>query len=157
MSHRHRTETVHKSKRKLDDVRSDINVTPLVDVCLVLLIIFLVVAEKLTRGKEVPLPKTRYHCGQKDQPPCPRDTGEELIISVTKDGARSTVWYDRDAMKSLDEFKKRLEDELHRKQKPMYFKADADLKYGDVYPVLMAMHDSGAQQIMMGTQEMKEK
>ena len=151
MSHRHRTEMTHRSRRKLDDVRSDINVTPLVDVCLVLLIIFLVVAEKLTRGKEVPLPKTRYH--NKEY----RDTGEELIISVTKDGSRTTVWYDRDAMKTIDEFKKRLEDELHRKTKPMYFKADADLKYGDVYPVLMAMHDSGAQQIMLGTQDMKEK
>ncbi len=149
--HRHRTETVHRLKRKVDEVRSEINVTPLVDVCLVLLIIFLVVAEKLTRGKEVPLPQTQYH--NKDR----RDTGEEIIISVTKDGGRTTVWWDRDALKSVDELKKRLEDELHRKTKPMYFKADADLRYGDVYPIIMAVHEGGATQVMLGTQEMKEK
>jgi biopolymer transport protein ExbD len=151
MSHRHRTETVHKSKRKLDDVRSDINVTPLVDVCLVLLIIFMVVLDKLARGKDVPLPKTQNHETLKDN-------SEDLIISISKDGARTQVWWDRDALRDEADFKKRLEEESRRKNnRPMFLKADADLKYGDVYPVLMTMHAAGAEKIMLSTQELKEK
>ena len=46
---------VHAAPRKLDQVRNEINVTPLVDVCLVLLIIFMVVLPMLTRGKNVEL------------------------------------------------------------------------------------------------------
>jgi biopolymer transport protein TolR len=147
--HRHRTSLVHKAQRKLDDVRSEINVTPLVDVCLVLLIIFMVVLDKLARGKDVPLPKTQHHVS-------PRETGDELIISVSKDGARTQVWWDRDPLKDPDELKKRLSEELRRTDRKTFVKADADLKYGDVYPVLMAIHEAGAVGVGLSTQEMKE-
>jgi len=146
---RHRTPTVHRSQRKLDDVRSDINVTPLVDVCLVLLIIFMVVLDKLARGKDVPLPKSRHHAEK-------RDTGEELILSLTSDGGRVRIWWDRDMMKDLPDLKRRLEEELRRKSRPMYLKADADLMYKDVYPVLMAIHEAGSPGVQLGTQELKE-
>ncbi|MGA0323216.1 MAG: biopolymer transporter ExbD, partial [Ilumatobacteraceae bacterium] len=43
---------------KPPEVHNEINVTPLVDVCLVLLIIFMVIMPMLQRGKEVPLPQT---------------------------------------------------------------------------------------------------
>ena len=147
--HRHRTSLVHKAKRKLDDVRNEINVTPLVDVCLVLLIIFLVVLDKLARGKDVPLPKTLHHTEK-------RDNGDDLIVSVSKDGAKAQIWWDRDQLADIAAFKQRLSDELRRKQRPMYVKADADLKYGDVYPVLMAIHDAGANSVQLATQEQKE-
>ena len=147
--HRHRTSLVHKAQRKLDAVRNEINVTPLVDVCLVLLIIFLVVLDKLARGKDVPLPKTLHHTEK-------RDNGDDLIVSVSKDGGRSQIWWDRDQLADIAAFKQRLNDELRRKQRPMYVKADADLKYGDVYPVLMAIHDAGANSVQLATQEQKE-
>jgi biopolymer transport protein ExbD len=147
--HRHRTSTVHRSRRKLDAPRSDINVTPLVDVCLVLLIIFMVVLDKLARGKDVPLPKTRNHVEK-------RDTGEELIVSVGRDAGKVRIWWDRDMMKDLPDLKRRLDEELRRKPRPMYLKADADLQYKDIYPVLMAIHEAGSPGIQLGTQEMRE-
>src|SRR2546427_13230974 len=59
-------------------VRSDINITPLVDVVLVLLIIFMVVTPMLQRGKSVELPKAKHAVtGQGAEP---------AFISVTKDG-----------------------------------------------------------------------
>src|SRR3954466_2046503 len=61
-------------------VRSDIHVTPLVDVVLVLLIIFMVITPMLQRGKSVDLPKARHAVANKTQGPDP------LFISVTKDG-----------------------------------------------------------------------
>src|SRR5215831_15791485 len=128
---RHRTPTVHGKTRKLDEVRSDINVTPLVDVCLVLLIIFMVVTDKLTRGKDVVLPKAKNFEKK-------NDTGEDLIISVTKSGGRKVIWWDRDALKDITDLKKHLDEEVRRSRgRPMFVKADADLTYGDVYPVLI--------------------
>src|SRR5438309_7848328 len=63
---------------KLGGVKSDINVTPLVDVCLVLLIIFMVVTPMLQRGKDVKLPKaTSIEKEKKNADP--------VILSVTPD------------------------------------------------------------------------
>ena len=147
--HRHRTSLVHTKKKALAEVRSDVNVTPLVDVCLVLLIIFMVVLDKLARGKDVPLPKTLHHTEK-------RDNGDDLIVSISRDGSRAQIWWDRDQLADLPAFKQRLEDELRRKPRPMYVKADADLTYGSVYPVLMAIHDAGANMVQLATQEQKE-
>src|SRR5688572_1512082 len=61
-------------------VKNDINVTPLVDVVLVLLIIFMVITPMLTRGKDVALPKANTKQGT-DEPP--RDP---LVVSITADG-----------------------------------------------------------------------
>src|ERR671936_2339956 len=61
-------------------VRSDINITPLVDVVLVLLIIFMVITPMLQRGKSVELPKAKNAVQNKTEGP------EPLFISVTADG-----------------------------------------------------------------------
>ena len=65
-SRQNRGRLVHKAPAKLDSVRNEINVTPLVDVCLVLLIIFMVILPMLARGKEVELPETLHHSKDKD-------------------------------------------------------------------------------------------
>src|SRR5215467_14128611 len=148
--HHHRTPLVHRAAKKVEDVRSDINVTPLVDVCLVLLIIFMVVTDKLTRGKDVPLPKAKHYQEIKD-------TGEQLIVSIAGTRGHTNLYWDRDALHDIADLKKHLEDELHRKaSRPIFIKADADLTYGDVYPVLIAIHDAGSPGVQLGTQELKE-
>jgi len=146
----HHTPTVHKTAKAVDDVRSDINVTPLVDVCLVLLIIFMVVTDKLQRGMDVPLPQTKFHTKLSD-------TGEELIVSVTKDGTVARYFWDREPLRDLDALKKRAMDELRRKMRPVYVKANAEAQYGDVYPVLIALHNAGSPGVLLGTQEIKGK
>src|SRR3954465_8504431 len=78
---RHRTK-IHKKREhaiKPGATKNEINVTPLVDVVLVLLIIFMVVTPMLHRGVHIDLPVTEHH--DKKQ-----DTGEQLIISVRNDG-----------------------------------------------------------------------
>jgi len=148
--HRHATSLVHKKKPKLDEVRGEINVTPLVDVCLVLLIIFMVVADKLTRGMEVPLPKARF-ANEK------RDTGEDLIISVVKQGGNSLIYWDRALVDTPDALKARVVEEMERRGRPIFLKADSALAYSQVYPVMMAIHDGGATNVLLGTIEKKEK
>jgi biopolymer transport protein TolR len=146
--HRHRTPLVHKARRKLDSVKSDINVTPLVDVCLVLLIIFMVVLDKLARGMEVNLPRTAHHATRKD-------TGEDLIISVMRDGSKPIYYWDRDQIRDLDTLKERVREDLKRKMRPVILKGDIDLPYKDMYPVFIAVHEAGAMSVLLGTAELK--
>src|SRR5690349_16196666 len=70
-------------------IKSDINITPLVDVVLVLLIIFMVITPMLQKGKQVNLPKAHE---QKDQP---KNPDEPLYVSVTAD---KKVFIDQDEM-----------------------------------------------------------
>src|SRR6202167_1736105 len=60
---------------------ADINVTPLVDVVLVLLIIFMVVTPMITRGMPVEQPATKYHEKK-------NDSGEQIVVSVTCEGGK---------------------------------------------------------------------
>jgi biopolymer transport protein TolR len=131
--------------RKLDDVRSAINVTPLVDVCLVLLIIFMAVSQKLSRGMDVPLPGTRYHSDEhnSDQP----------VVSVTHDGR---IYWDRELLGGTEDLKRRVTQERRRSIEPIYVKASAELTYGEVYPVLIALHEAGSPGARLATQERKE-
>ena len=63
---------------KIEGPRSEINVTPLVDVCLVLLIIFMVVTPMIVSGVAVDLPKTAHHEKKADD-------GKDIIVSITAD------------------------------------------------------------------------
>jgi len=126
-------------------VRSEINVTPLVDVVLVLLIIFMVVTPMLQRGVDVRLPRTRHHASE-------NDTGEQLMLSVKADGS---LWLDRELVDP-----RRLEsvlgDALRRNPgRPIYLKGDSRLRYAKVRDVLEACHRAGAQQVALATEEDK--
>src|SRR5687767_5697540 len=79
---------------------SEINVTPLVDVCLVLLIIFMVVTPMLGRGIDVKLPLLASASQHKE--------GDQVFISVNDDGA----WVETDVYTEKDAFLSRLEDDL---------------------------------------------
>ena len=149
--HGRRRPLVHAAPKKLDEVRNEINVTPLVDVCLVLLIIFMVVTPMLTRGKNVTLPKAK-HSNEK------RDLGEQPIVSLVMDGSAVRYYFAQDPVADLDGLKKEVEDELRRKPgQRIFVKADADLTFGKVYPALIAIHDAGSPGVELGTQEPKDK
>jgi biopolymer transport protein ExbD len=126
-------------------VRSDINVTPLVDVVLVLLIIFMVVTPMLHRGVDLELPKTKHHATR-------QDTGEQLVVSVRADG----VFIEADKV-DLDKLPSLLEKELkNNPTRPVNVHADNALKFGEVRKVLEQVHASGAPTVNMETQEKKE-
>jgi len=133
-----------------EEVRSEINVTPLVDVCLVLLIIFMVVTPMLARGKEVPLPKTRMHQEESDK--------NQPIVAMDAEGR---IFFDKDLVVDFEELKRRVEeawrgDETGEIQGKVFVKADKDLEYGKVYPMIIAMHELGIQGVDLGTNEIKE-
>lgn len=113
---------------------SDINVTPLVDVCLVLLIIFMVVTPMLGRGHPVNLPVLIDADSHKE--------GDQVMVSVDDEGA----WIDADRYVERTNFVNALEEELkvaagkaaaNGSTGPLLFiKGDRDTDYGQVRTVL---------------------
>ena len=123
-------------------LNSDINVTPLVDVCLVLLIIFMVVTPLLQKGVPVNLPVT-------NEPEKTPDTEKQLQISVKADGS---VYVGPNVVRK-DEVKRTLED-IHEKtpDREIAVKGDRLVKYGDVVDVLKACRDVGFNDVGLVTQ-----
>jgi biopolymer transport protein TolR len=114
--------------------KGDINITPLVDVVLVLLIIFMVVTPELQRGKEVELPNASTAKRKED-------AGDPVVVSIDKNGA----WYveQEQISKDLitDNIKQALKDMPGR---AILIKGDATLRYGDVRALIGAIRNAGA-------------
>jgi biopolymer transport protein TolR len=113
---------------------SDINVTPLVDVCLVLLIIFMVVTPMLGRGRDVRLPNLTTAAEHKE--------GDQVFVSVDDEGA----WIEQDQFVEKSTFLSRLEEDLKVANGKaaavgytgpiLFVKGDRETEYGKVRIVM---------------------
>jgi biopolymer transport protein TolR len=113
-------------------VRSDINVTPLVDVVLVLLIIFMVITPMLQRGKPVTLPDAK-HVSTLGK------GGDPILLSVTKDGR---VWLDGELHAKAELKDPQIAEEINleiqaRPGIPIMVKVDRDVEYKRVREVVL--------------------
>jgi len=125
-------------------VRSDINITPLVDVVLVLLIIFMVVTPMLQRGKSVELPKAKHAVtGQGAEP---------AFISVTKDG---NVYIEQDKTPAKQEDVIAAMRGAAEAGKRVMIKADTDVEYGKVRPVLDWASKAKLKGVSLAAEELK--
>jgi biopolymer transport protein ExbD len=130
-------------------VTSDINVTPMVDVMLVLLVIFMVVTPMLQKGVSVDLAKT-------DNPQSMADADKEdaLLIAVMRDG---TIYFGSDKV-TPDQLTERVKDRLATKaDKRVFIKADARAKYGSVVEVVDNIRSAGVDQVGLLTEQRQEK
>src|SRR3954462_10897303 len=133
-----------------DEVKGDINVTPLVDVCLVLLIIFMVVTPMLQRGKDVKLPSAK---AQKDKKEAPKTTAP-LIVSITPD---KRIYVEQDEYPSEDALQQKLAQTMAESpEKPILLKGDMTLTFGDVRKVMNIARMAHAKGIELGVEELKE-
>ena len=120
---------------------SEINVTPFVDVMLVLLVIFMVTAPLLQQGIDVELPKTQAGGLPTDEEP--------LVITVKADG---TLYVQR-AEVPIEELRVKLEKIFEsRVNKEVYLRADTAVAYGTVARTLAAARGAGARRIGMVTE-----
>ncbi|MFZ2491963.1 MAG: biopolymer transporter ExbD, partial [Thermoanaerobaculia bacterium] len=126
---------------------SDINVTPLVDVCLVLLIIFMVVTPMLQKGVPINLPVT-------EAPEKTPDTEKQLQISVKAEGivyiGPTAVRHDQ-VEAQLKEIQQRTPD------REIAVKGDRQVKYGAVLDVLKACRDVGFNDVGLIAQPKKSQ
>jgi biopolymer transport protein TolR len=124
---------------------ADINVTPLVDVVLVLLIIFMVVTPMLSSGVDVKLPKAKT--AEEEQ-----DMGQNLVIGVKGDGS---MYVDK-TLVTEDTLVAELR--LQRKNRALVVKGDKAATYGQVRKVIDLIHDnvSGVDQMMLATEKIKD-
>ena len=133
-------------------LNSEINVTPLVDVMLVLLIIFMVVTPMLQRGKAVMLPTV-------GQPEKQSDDGKDLVVSVEyvrRGAAFETNLYLGQNLVDVEGLRNRLQDELRKDpSREIYLKGDQRLNYGAVREVMELCHQAGFQQVKLATEEDK--
>jgi TolR protein len=114
-------------------MNSEINVTPLVDVCLVLLIIFMVVTPMLQKGVPVNLPVT-------EEPEKTPDSEKQMLISVKADGSvylGSTVVRKEQVQSELETIHQKTPD------REIAVKGDKMVKYGAVLDVLKALREVG--------------
>jgi len=128
----------HK-KAMIDVVRNDINVTPLVDVMLVLLIIFMLMTLVMGRGHDVQLPGAKNYSQEKDkmQPVVTIEVDGSIYVEKNKLGPASEA--------TLQEMQSQVEAIWKAPKNPdgvgrVYLKADVKATYDKVYPVLEYMN-----------------
>ena len=120
---------------------SDINVTPLVDVMLVLLIIFMVTAPMMMQGVEVNLPETTTQNIKTREDP--------LFLSVNKKGE---IFLENHVVK-LDELETKVQSIFkYRREKEILLRADKDIPYGFVIKVMAAVKGAGVTKLGMVTE-----
>lgn len=133
----------HEGRPKIK-VRSEINVTPLVDVVLVLLIIFMVVTPLIASGVAVDLPRTQHHARKPDD-------GKDIIVSITREEkvyvGQHLVSRPEDLGNVITAEKRRFPD------KSIFLKGDARAPYGAVRVALQAMHEAKIDDVVLGTEE----
>jgi len=123
---------------KVAEVNSAINVTPLVDVMLVLLIIFMVVTPMLQKGPPVIMPKA-------SNPPQKPEEKTQILITVSE---KKIVYIEKDPMPDDAQFVARIKEEYERnKNATVVLKGDARLTYGDVKKVMLKVKEVGFEQV----------
>ncbi len=129
-------------------VTSDINVTPMVDVMLVLLIIFMVVTPMLQKGISVDMAKVNNPEQMPDA-----DKEDALLVSVTRDGK---VYFGTDQVQDIDNLTTKVKDRLANKQdKRVYVKADMRARFGSVVKVVDSVRAAGVDDLGLLTDQRK--
>jgi biopolymer transport protein TolR len=117
--------------------KSDINITPLVDIVLVLLIIFMVITPLLQMGYDIKVPPK----AQLDQPLPPSD---QLIVSITASGR---LYLNKEQL-DKQQLGLRLSEILkNRRDKTVFFSADDTVTYGEVAAVMDIVRTAGAKNL----------
>jgi biopolymer transport protein ExbD/biopolymer transport protein TolR len=129
-------------------ISSDINVTPMVDVMLVLLIIFMVVTPMLQRGVSVDKAEVNNPTPMQDA-----DKEDAMLVSITRDGH---VFFGTDEI-AIDNLTTKVKDRLasNAQSKQVYVKADKRARYGAVVQVVDAVRAAGVDDLGLLTDQKK--
>ena len=127
------------------DIKADINVTPLVDVMLVLLIIVMLVAPLVQQGVSLNLP---IAANTSDHP----ETSEQTTVAITSD---KRFWVNGSQVSEI-ELRQRIADVLEdKKEKTVLIKADVEADYGDVMKAMDHLRAAGIEDMALITDPRK--
>jgi biopolymer transport protein TolR len=133
-----------RGKRRMGGM-NEINVTPLIDVMLVLLVIFMVTAPLLTTGVSVDLPKVKSAPMQTDD--------SKMMIIITSD---DHVYLGKDEITGDLDAKLKTNSRLQT-EKELYIQGDENVKYGTVLRVMSAARSAGVEKLGMITDPLTVK
>jgi biopolymer transport protein ExbD len=144
---RHLIQIEHEQDAK-HQAKADINVTPLVDVVLVLLIIFMVVTPLIANGVVVELPQTEHHAKKADD-------GKDIIVSVTAD---EQIYLGSRHLASIEDLVAAVTAEKRAfPEKTVFLKGDQRAPYGRMRQVMESLHGVSIDDIILGTEELTAK
>ncbi len=134
-----------KKKRPGMGTINEINVTPMVDVMLVMLIIFMVITPMLSKGVSVDMVRTRNPIAMDEA-----DAEDALVVAVTRDGQ---VFLGREKLELRDLAQQVSDVVSNRIDKTVYLKCDARSKYEVVVEVVNTIRTAGVDQVGLLTEK----
>jgi biopolymer transport protein TolR len=135
---------IHKHKAGEGSVLSEINIVPLVDVILVLLIIFMVTAPLLEQGLAIELPQASSPAIERSE--------EDVILTIDADG-NLFLMNDKKSIPFAQLEKKLQEAYRHRKKKEIFVRADKKVSYGRVAETMAMLKKVGIERMGMITED----
>ncbi|NIP37752.1 MAG: protein TolR [Candidatus Dadabacteria bacterium] len=141
---------ISSNNKNNDKLLSEINVTPFVDVMLVLLVIFMVTAPILYQGVNVNLPKTLSE-------PIPQKSQKNIIVTVDKEGK---IYIEKESL-TLSELRIRAKNISRqspgKEKEEIFLRADEQASYGVVMRVMSEIKNGGLEKVNLITDPYKEK
>jgi biopolymer transport protein ExbD len=136
---------------KAPPVVSDINVTPMVDVMLVLLIIFMVITPMLSKGVNVDMVKTKNPIKMQEA-----DKEDAVLIAITRDD--KVYLSPGNTLIAPDQLGPKVKDlQTNRTDKTVYIKADARARFAGVTDVIDNLRTAGVDSVGLLTEEIRDK
>ncbi len=136
---------------KAPEVVSEINVTPMVDVMLVLLIIFMVITPMLSKGQQVNMVKTHNDIKMQEA-----DKEDAILIAITRDG-RDFLSPGNMLISPADLPGKVKDLQTNRSDKTVYIRADARARFSSVTDVIDSLRTAAVDQVGLITESVKDK
>jgi biopolymer transport protein ExbD/biopolymer transport protein TolR len=137
--------------KRTNQMNSDINVTPMADVMLVLLIIFMVITPMLQRGMSVELARTYNPEPMKDA-----DREDAILVAITRDGSIFLQHPTGASKIRAEALTREVKDMVsNRLDKTVYIKSDARAKYGDVVGVVDNVRAAGVDKLGLLTEKIE--